>query len=133
MFFCEVLDHTLLGTLSAARERSRVALGTADKHRPLRVEVLDLEVHFCFLRSVEVLQYLQGMPYAGECQVLRDIGKDTIRHVHRCLPCHVCDVLAVLGFGNRRGDKPTPAGTEPAYAVTIPGVSILDPLNAELK
>ena len=48
---CEVLDHALPGTLSAARERSRVALGAADKHRPLRVKVLDLEVH-SFVPSV---------------------------------------------------------------------------------
>jgi len=51
--FCEVLNHAFPGTLSAARERSRVALGAADKHRPFRVKVLNLEVHFgSFVRVV---------------------------------------------------------------------------------
>ena len=56
MRFCKVLDHAFLGVLGAARERSRVAVGATDKDRPLRVQLLDLEVH-SFVPSVGVLRY----------------------------------------------------------------------------
>ena len=62
--FCEVLGHALLGVLGAARERSRGALGAPDKYRPLRVEVLDLEVH-SFVPSFGLL-VPTVRAYAGE-------------------------------------------------------------------
>ena len=56
VLLCEVVGHTLPGVVVAARERSRGALGAADEYGPLRVEVLDLEVH-SFVPSVGVLRY----------------------------------------------------------------------------
>ena len=59
MGLSEVVGHAFPGVVVAAGERSRGALGAADEHGPLRIEVLDLEVH-SFVPSVADKYSLPG-------------------------------------------------------------------------
>ena len=77
--FCKVLDHALIGVVVTARERSRGALGAADEHGPLRVEVLDLEVH-SFIHSFGLLISTVWQVRGRMSSPKRNVGVDPLEH-----------------------------------------------------